>query len=181
MWAAAEVNHGWESVLMWEQRASSWYLELNPKATVPTLRDNQLIINESNSAVAYLLQQYAQPGSNHYPTDPAQLAMAWQWAEWGETTLAPTQNNVFFPVVRSLYSPAAGKQGCPPDEQIAKSVPKLASAWTTLEAHLTGRSYILGEHFGLADFTAAVQASRWALLSVYTHVALCTRTVLAHT
>ena len=25
---------------MWEQRASSWYLELNPKATVPTLRDN---------------------------------------------------------------------------------------------------------------------------------------------
>jgi glutathione S-transferase len=27
-----------------------------------------------------------------YPDDPVQLALAWQWLEFGETTLAPATN-----------------------------------------------------------------------------------------
>ena len=123
------------------------------------------MINESNSAVAYLLHRYSE--SDLYPTDPATLALAWQWAEWGETTLAPTQNNVFFPVVRQVYSPAAGKQGCPGKEEIQVCAPRLAVVWSTLERQLADRSFILGERFTMADFTAAVQASRCSVFVSY--------------
>ena len=169
MWAAAEVGQSWESVAsMWPERRSGWYLALNPKGTVPTLRDGALVINESNSAVAYLLQKYqggaAETGGQGqllYPSDPAELALAWQWAEWGETTLAPSQNPVFFPLVRKSYAPAAKKAGCPGPDEIEASVPRLAEAWRTLDNHLAaGGPYILGARFSLADFTAAVQANR---------------------
>ena len=169
MWAAAEVGQSWVDVgNMWSERKAPWYLALNPKGTVPTLRDGTLIVNESNAAVAYLLQRYGGADTSAevaakrlYPSAPAELALASQWAEWGETTLVPAQNPVFFPLVRKSFAPAARQQGCPDPEQVAACVPRLAEAWGVLERHLAaGGPYILGEHFTLADFTAAVQANR---------------------
>ena len=178
-WAAAEAQQSFETVPdMFPERRSPWYLELNPKGTVPTLRDGDLIINESNSAVMYLLHRFADCSSSSalLPlNDPALLATAWQWAEWAEGVLAPAQNLVFFPIVRGTYAPAARRgagagAGRPSDAEVEAAVAPLAAAWRVLDTHLAGaghtggarapRDYILGPHFSFADFTAAVQANR---------------------
>ena len=114
LWAAAEVGREIAHVgTLWEERRSAWYLALNPKGTVPTLRHGALVVNESNSAVGYLLHKFGDPSL--YPAnDPAALALCWQWAEWSEGVLAPAQNNIFFPVVRGTYAPGARLPGCPP-------------------------------------------------------------------
>lgn len=165
LWAAAEC--GITDVRRHQKppaklAACSWYRELNSKGTVPTLRDGPLVLNESNTIVAYLCQKYGKDaGLELYPdASPMSLALAWQWMEYGETTLAQTTAPIFFNVVRGLPYPPAGQSVLPSPEQIQALVPACARAFAGLDKHLTGRAFVLGDAFTMADMTAGVQANR---------------------
>jgi glutathione S-transferase len=75
-------------------RNEPWALKLNPKGTVPFIRDGNLVLNESNTIVAYLCNKYG-AGSSLYPATPGALAVAWQWMEFGETFIVPRTNPIF--------------------------------------------------------------------------------------
>ena len=145
-----------------EFRNDEWALELNPKGTVPFVKDGDLVLNESNTIVSYIANKYGQD-AGLYPQSESELALAWQWLEYGETTLAPATNPVFFPVVRgTFYPPGSGPQGkdTPGPEEIDPAVPACAAAFAVLDKHLADKRFVLGSRFTMADVTMAIQANR---------------------
>lgn len=160
LWAAAECPNV-KDVRRLELRPvdlapQPWFMELNPKGTVPVLRDGALVLNESNTMVSYICQKY---GPHLYPDTEASLALAWQWLEYAETTMAEAQAPIFFHVVRNnLAYPFGSKTRT--DDEIKALVPALEKAFAGLEQHLSTRSYIIGDSFSMGDITAGVQANR---------------------
>jgi len=146
-----------------------WFLALNPKATLPTIKDGDLVLNESNTIVYYIATQYGK-GKEICPTSPEVVATAWQWAEWGESTLAKAQTAIFFGKVRNTYHPAGAfahpcflggsRPGEPTAEELEKLVDLCAKAFHVLDAHLNSHQFIAGESFTFGDITASVQANR---------------------
>jgi glutathione S-transferase len=156
LWIAAECNQKVERVPMFQERHLPWALALNPKGTVPSFKDGPLVLNESNTIISYIAQKYGD--SNLYPSSPEKLALAWNWLEWGETTLYPAQVDLYFGVVRKVYYPNYGlqkKEGVPTRTYLEPFVADLVAAYTDLDAHFAdGRPYILGDSFSIADVSA---------------------------
>lgn len=153
-------------------KADAEYLRIQPKGTVPTLlvhtaaSSAPFVVNESNSAVAYLASKLSSGGL--YPSTAEGVAEAWQWLEWGESSVALNLSPIWFGLVK--------KGGYPPGSALAlvkdaeghvigvngKSVQAMLRVWASLEAHLSsdGRKFILGEALTMADITAGVHANR---------------------
>ena len=161
LWIAAECNQKVERVPMFKERHLPWAMALNPKGTVPSFKDGPLVLNESNTIIAYIAQKYGDP--NLYPSSPEDLALAWNWLEWGETTLYPAQVDLYFGVVRGVFYPNYGSQkkdGVPTRADLEPYVDDLAAVYKHLEEHFAdGRSHILGNSFTIADVNA-IQAQR---------------------
>ena len=159
LWAAAEADVKVERVELplAQLKEQKWYYDINPKLTVPCMRDGDLVINESNSICSYICQVY---GKHLYPSSPDLLALAWQWLEYGETTIAATQTPIWFGVTKNIkYSTKTS----PADkDEINLNVPKCVKAWKAFDEHMAkdNRLYVLGNSFTMADFTLAVQADR---------------------
>ena len=75
LWAAAEARLDVEQVKIptRQLQQEQWYYDINPKLTVPCMRDGDLVINESNSIVSYICNLYAK---HLYPDSPDRLALA---------------------------------------------------------------------------------------------------------
>jgi len=159
LWAAAEAGLNVErvdvpTILLKQQK---WFAAMNPKLTVPCMRDGDLILNESNTIVSYISQVY---GKHLYPDSPDKLALAWQWLEYGESTVVPTVAPLWFGITKNMTYPA---KTCPANQnQINDCVPKCVRAWQGVENHLAKdeRNYILGDSFTMADITLGIQADR---------------------
>ena len=159
LWAAAEAGVKVERVIIPvdELKEQKWYYDINPKLTVPCMRDGDLVINESNSICSYICQVY---GKHLYPTSADQLALAWQWLEYGESTIAATLAPIWFGITKNIqYSTKTS----PADkEEIQRYLPKCIKAWKAVDEHLakTDGLYVLGNRFSMADLTLGVQANR---------------------
>ena len=161
IWMCAELDLPWEQATGFAFRKEPWALALNPKGTVPFIRDGDLVLNESNTIVAYLCNKYAGPDSGLYPSTPEQLAIAWQWMEFGETFIVPRTNPVFFGVVRKSYAPSLNRPGeVPTAEEIAAAAPGCRRAFDVLEERLSTCAYVGGATFSMADVPCAIQANR---------------------
>ena len=159
LWAAAEAGLEVERVdiLASQIKEHKWFADMNPKLTIPCMRDGDFILNESNTIVSYICQVY---GKHLYPDSPEQLALAWQWLEYGESTVVPTVAPLWFGITKNMTYPA---KTCPANQdQINECVPKCAKAWQGVEDHLKKdeRKYILGDSFTMADITLGIQADR---------------------
>ena len=95
-----------------------------------------------------------------YPNAPDLLALAWQWLEYGETTVAANLAPIWFGVTKNIKF--STKTSPADNDEINKFVPKCAKAWKGLDEHLAkgDKPYILGDSFSMADFTLGVQADR---------------------
>ena len=71
------------------------YLKLNPKGTVPTWVECEtpvpFVLNESNSIVAHIAEE-----GGLSPGDGRARSIAWQWQEYGETSLQPAGSPVWW-------------------------------------------------------------------------------------
>ena len=74
------------------------YESLNPARRVPTLVDNRLILNQSNSIVRYLAAIYK---GDLWCKDPAERAQADRWMEWQSTDLSVDMTPTFWGLVRT--------------------------------------------------------------------------------
>ena len=64
------------------------YLEMNPNGLVPTVRDGDVTLFESNAITRYLVAKYGGE-SGIRQSDPAAHAIADMWMEWAKTTVYP--------------------------------------------------------------------------------------------
>jgi len=127
------------------------YLRLNPNSLVPVIEDDGFVLWESNTIVRYLC---ASRGSALYPSDLRQHFDAERWMDWQQTTFNPASRSGFWQLIRT-----------PPAEQnqavIAQSNAAVEALMATLDAHLAGRSFMVGAAFSMADIPLALEVHRW--------------------
>lgn len=133
------------------------YLALNPNSTVPTIRDGEAVIWESNTILRYLAATYS-PG-DFWPRDARRRAHTERWMDWQLSVVTPAITPLFWQLVRTSQDKrdpgvieAAGK--------------KCISAFTILDAHLAGTRYVGGESLTVGDFAVGCAVSRWLSMDI---------------
>jgi glutathione S-transferase len=112
---------------------------LNPNNRVPVLDDDGLVMWESMAINLYLADQYGR--APLWPADPRERALIYQWSVWGQTEIDVVARH------RDRFS------GVP--ERVERARLELHGRLAILNAALTGRDYLLGSDFTLADVNLA--------------------------
>jgi glutathione S-transferase len=134
-----------------------WYAEINPNRLVPTIRDGDVILWESNTIMRYLANRHG--GAALYPTEPGARALVERWMDWQLSTMAPAIGPVFWALIRP--SPSG-----PNAEQLAALIAKLAQVWTLVDRHLASSPYLAGDGLSLADIVLGNSIRRWTAFDV---------------
>lgn len=117
------------------------YLALNPNGLIPCLRDDELVLWESNSIVRYLAAQYGQ--GSLYLADAKARASAEKWMDWA-MSLASFFGPVFINMMRT---PPAQRDMAAVEANIARCESLLSIA----DDALASLPWLSGEHFGVGD------------------------------
>lgn len=114
------------------------FLAKNPFGQVPVIEDGEVTIPDSNAILVYLASRYDTAG-RWLPADPISAARVQQWLAIAAGPLA--------------NGPAAARLvtvfGVPLDHARAKDV--AAQLFKTIDAHLSGRSFLTGDGPTIAD------------------------------
>jgi glutathione S-transferase len=76
------------------------YLAMNPNGRIPTIKDGDFVLWESNAIVRYLCRRYDRAGLLLPATEDG-YALADQWMDWYKTTLYPPYIDLFWAIVRT--------------------------------------------------------------------------------
>lgn len=136
---------------------SSAYQALNPNRRIPTLEDGELVLWESNVIVRYLSARYGR-GTLH-PDSWNDAAVADQWMDWMQTTLAPAFVPLFWEVVRKPPS-----QRSP--ERILQLAEQTGRIYGVLDARLAASPWLAGSAFSMGDIPAASTLYRWYTMDI---------------
>ena len=126
--ALAEKGIGYETVVVDLDDRPAWIYEKNPLGTVPVLEEGEFVLPESEVINEYLEERYPEPPL--WPADPAERAA-------GRLLV-----HRFDELSRPYYALRRGDEDARPqlDAQLGR-----------LDSHLTGRPFLTGREFGLAD------------------------------
>ncbi len=128
------------------------FLAMNLHGRVPVLRDDDVVIAESDAIVRYVAACYGDEVL--WPADPVKRAAIDQWLAGTATTLQPPWIELFWRLVRT-----------PIEKQSPKLIAQLTEAsiaqFQKLEQQLAHHAYLVGEAFSLADIPAGMTLYRW--------------------
>jgi glutathione S-transferase len=150
LWAAAELGLSythvpvtWDDPLLKEPE----FLRLNPAGTIPTIVDDDFALGESLAINLYLARKFGARGSAPlYPADPRDEAEVWRWSLWAQGHLEPwLQRDARFEALRTSTA------------DVLATVVETGLA--TLERGLSGRDWLVGAHFTVADLNVAAVLS----------------------
>ena len=128
------------------------YLALNPNGVVPTVRDGDLVLWESNTICRYLAATYA--GERLHPAAPAARARVERWMDWQLSTVGPPMVTLMFGLIRTR--PEQRDQAA-----IEAARRKAIVAWTIVEDALEGRPFLAGSELSLAEIVMGTLVYRW--------------------
>jgi glutathione S-transferase len=133
------------------------YREMNPNGLVPTIKDGDFILWESNSVMRYLNAKYG--SGKLLPSTPEGIGNANRWMDWQLSTFNAAIVPLFWNLIRT-----------PEDNRDPKTVQtaleKTTKAWQTVENQLARTHYLGGEEFSLGDIPLGVWAYRWFNLPI---------------
>ena len=159
LWMAAELDVAFEHVpYEFDDPAlkGADFLQLNPAGAVPTIVDDGFALSESLAINLHLARRYGADGSEPlYPSDANGQASAWQWSLWAQGHLEPwvQKDRLLANLIAAIGDRADAMIGV---------------ALNTLDRALDGRSWLVGEHFTVADLNVAgvLSPSRAAALDL---------------
>ena len=125
------------------------YLAINPNGRLPAIEDDGFRLWESLAITLYLAKKHGQL----YPTTLESEARAWQWSLWAVQEVDRGVN------IWSLHAVRLPPQERDPQRR-AEALKVLEAPFKVLEGALTGRPYLLGEEFTVADLNVAAVISR---------------------
>ncbi|MEQ8357827.1 MAG: glutathione S-transferase family protein [Kiloniellaceae bacterium] len=128
------------------------YLAMNPHGRVPTLRDDDTVVWESEAILRFLAARYGR--DIFWPEDAAERALVDQWLAWTASTLYRDWIDIFWMCVRTPV-PAQDASGI--EQRRGRTAARLA----VLDTQLAGRAYIAGDTLSLADIAAGSMLYRW--------------------
>jgi glutathione S-transferase len=119
---------------------------------VPTLKDGDSVVWESEAILRYLAARYGAP--QFWSDDPAARAAVDQWLAWTAASLYRDWIDLFWRRVRT-----------PPQQQDAAEIERLrqntAARYAFLDSQLASRPFLAGDTFSLADIAAGMTLYRW--------------------
>jgi glutathione S-transferase len=128
------------------------YVAMNPNSLVPAIQDDEFVLWESNVIVRYLCARHSP--NEMYPHELRERFDAERWMDWQQTTFNPAGRPAFLQLVRT-----------PPGERDAKAIAAsntdVEALLAVMDAHLAGRSFMVGERFTMADIPLACELHRW--------------------
>ena len=128
------------------------YLALNPNGLVPTVRDGELVLWESNTICRYLAATHR--GERLYPDAPVGRALVERWMDWQLSTLGGPMGALLFGLIRA--KPEQRDQAA-----IEAARRKAIIAWTIVEDALEGRRFLAGSELSLAEIVMGTLVCRW--------------------
>jgi glutathione S-transferase len=127
------------------------YLALNPNGRLPTIEDDGFVLWESLAINLYLAKKHS-PGAL-YPDTAQGEARAWQWSLWAANEVERVTN------IWSLHA-----LRLPPEDRdqhtVNEALRQLSQPLGVLNQELSGRLYLLGSAFTVADLNVAAVLAR---------------------
>lgn len=146
MWAIGELGLAHERIDLGHKFGGTdtpEYRAMNPNGRVPTIRDGDLVLYESQAILRYLAAKYGD--ANFWPDDVAVRAELDQWCEWIRTTFQPEFNyKIFWQKVRVG---AADRD----EAQISQDAEALKPLIQLLEDRIGQRAFMNGQELCWAD------------------------------
>ncbi len=140
------------------------YMALNPMASLPTLKDGDFVLWESNAIMQYAADKFGK--SKYYPTDLKQRADINRWLFW--------ESNSWFPscyvfLVDNCVKPLLG--GAPDPAVLSKEEPNFHRLAAILDKRLENSTFVCGEHVTIADMALAspMHLRNWQQLPLAQH------------
>lgn len=129
------------------------FTALNPNAMVPVIKDDDLVLWESNTICRYLAQKAGR--TDLLPADAAGRAQVEKWMDWQATELNNSWRYAFMGLVRQ--SPLHADRTA-----IDASVWEFHRHMAMLDAQLSrSGAYVTGKTFTLADVVLGLSTHRW--------------------
>jgi len=155
LWCCAEIDIAFERVDVggtFGGNRDPEYLGMNPNGLVPTVRDGDLIMWESNTICRYLAA--TRDGQHLYPRDAAARTHVERWMDWQLAVVGPPMGQLLFGLVRS--TPESRDAGA-----IEAARRRALAAWTIVDDELKDRPYLAGGELSLAEIVLGTQIYRW--------------------
>jgi glutathione S-transferase len=128
------------------------YLAMNPNGLVPTVRDGDLVLWESNTIMRYLCA--TRGGAHLHPPEPALRSHVERWMDWNLASLTAPMGALL-----------AGYFRTPPEKRDAAALDqarkRASELWGIVERQLAERDYMAGSAFTLGDIGLGIWAHRW--------------------
>jgi glutathione S-transferase len=144
LWALEEIGVPYELVPIDTNKGDNdkpEFLAINPNGRIPALVDGDLTLFESMAINLYLARKY---GKDLWPANEAGEAHALQWSFWGMTEVEPFLITL---LVQQVFTPEDQRRPDRVEEARQALVPRLG----VLNNHLSGRPFLLGSKFTIAD------------------------------
>jgi len=160
LWCCAELGIEYERVDLggpFGGNQDPEYLAMNPNGLVPTVKDGDLILWESNTICRYLCA--TRNGESLYPKEPGPRANVERWMDWQLSSIGPPMGTLLFGLIRTR-----------PEERdhavIEAARRKALAAWTIVDEALEDRPYLAGGGLTLAEITLGTLVYRWHAFSI---------------
>jgi glutathione S-transferase len=124
------------------------YREMHPHGRIPTLKDGETVIWESNTILRYLCMKY--DGGHLYPSAAVQRSEVERWMDWQIAGLAPQMH-----ILQMAYLKNPNEK---PDRAAVDAV---SVQWSAVEKFMSSRAYLADETLTLADICNGVLFHRW--------------------
>jgi glutathione S-transferase len=155
LWCCGELGLEYERVDLggpFGGNQDSEYLAMNPNGRVPTVKDGDLVMWESNTICRYLCA--TRNGDRLYPKEPKARTHVERWMDWQLASVGPPMGTLLFGLIRT-----------PPEQRDHSAIEAARrtalGAWTIIEDALDGGPYLAGEQLTLAEITLGTLVYRW--------------------
>jgi glutathione S-transferase len=130
------------------EQKSSQYEALNPNMRMPTLKDGDYVLWESNAICQYLAAK--KPDSGLMPKDERGRLDVTRWQFWDLAHWDPSCATFIFEYV---VKPVVLKSGEPDMAALAKGTENFHRAAKVLDDQLKGKRFVTGDTLTVADFS----------------------------
>ncbi len=148
IWTLEEVGTPYtlkEVDLRNKEHKSPDYLKINPNGKVPAMVDGDVTLFESMAINFYLADTYKKELMG---TTPLERGLVYQWSFW---SMAELQDPIIQVLIQKVFVPADKRD----NNVIEENLNKLPALLGVLDSSLTGKKFLTGNQFTLADLNTA--------------------------